>query len=100
MRPSERVHIAPLGFERDRVVEAAKQLKADRLILLEWGEGERPPFIEELYDDIEAAGIDREIRSCNIFDLYEVVRVTAREIQQHADDDVFVNIATGSKISA
>jgi hypothetical protein len=100
MRPSERVHIAPLGFERDRVVEAAKQLKADRLILLEWGEGERPPFIEELYEDIESAGIDREIRSCNIFDLYEVVRVTAREIQQHADDDVFVNIATGSKISA
>jgi len=35
MRPSERVHIAPLGFERDRVVEAAEQLKADRLILLE-----------------------------------------------------------------
>jgi predicted transcriptional regulator len=53
-----------------------------------------------MFDDIEAAGIDREIRSCNIFDLYEVVRVTAREIQQHADDDVFVNIATGSKISA
>jgi hypothetical protein len=100
MRPSERVHIAPLGFERDRVVKAAKQLKADRLILLEWDKGERPPFIEELYEDIEAAGIDREIRSCNISDLYEVVRVTAREIQQHADDDVFVNIATGSKISA
>lgn len=100
MRPSERVHIAPLGFERDRVVKAAKQLKADRLILLEWGEGERPPFVEELYEDIEAAGIDQEIRSCNIFDLYEVVRVTAREIQKHADDDVFVNIATGSKISA
>ncbi|ELY75819.1 hypothetical protein C486_18774 [Natrinema gari JCM 14663] len=75
-------------------------MKADRLILLEWGEGERPPFIEELYEDIETAGIDREIRSCNIFDLYEVVRVTAREIQQNPDDDVFVNIATGSKISA
>lgn len=26
--------------------------------------------------------------------------MTAREIQRHADDDVFVNIATGSKISA
>lgn len=100
MRPSERIHIAPLGFERDRVVEAAKQLKADRLILLEWGEGDRPPFFEAVYEDIDAAGIDRERRSCNIFDMYEVVRVTAREVQQQTDDDVFVNIATGSKISA
>lgn len=100
MRPSERVHIAPLGFERDRVVKAANQLKADRLILLEWGEGDRPPFFEDVYEDIEASGIDWETRSCNIFDMYEVVRVTAREVQKHADDDVFVNIATGSKISA
>lgn len=100
MRPSERVHIAPLGFEHDRVVKAAEQLKADRLILLEWGEGERAPFFDEVYDDIEAAGIFRETRSCNIFDMYEVVRVTAREVQKNAEDDVFVNIATGSKISA
>jgi hypothetical protein len=100
MRPSERVHIAPLGFEQDRVVEAAKQLKADQLILLEWGEGDRPPFFEEVYAEIEAAGIEREMRSCNIFDMYEVIRVTAKEVQQHAGDDVFVNIATGSKISA
>lgn len=100
MRPSERVHVAPLGFEHQRVVEAAKQLKADRLVLLEWGEGERPPFYEDLYEDIDAAGIERETRSCNIFDMFEVVRVTAREVQQHADDDMFINISTGSKISA
>jgi hypothetical protein len=100
MQPSERVHIAPLGFEHDRVVEPAKQLKADRLILLEWGEGDRPPFFDDVYDDIKDARIDREIRSCNIFDMYEVVRVTAREVQSHSNDDVFVNIATGSKISA
>ena len=100
MRPSERVHIAPLGFEHDRVVEAARQLKADRLILLEWGEGDRPPFFEDVYADIEAAGIDRETRSCNIFDMYEVVGVAAKEAQMHADDDVFINISTGSKISA
>ena len=100
MEASERVHIAPLGFEHDRVVEPAKRLKADRLILLEWGEGDRPPFFEELYTAIEEAGIEREIRSCDIFDMYEVVRVTAKEVRRRENDDVYVNIATGSKISA
>jgi hypothetical protein len=100
MKPSERIHVAPLGFEHDRVVEAAKQLKADCVILLEWGQSERPDFFEDVYTDLDAAGIEHDVRSCNIFEMYDVVRVTATIARQHPDDDVYVNISTGSKISA
>ena len=100
MKPIERIHVAPLGFEHDRVVKAAKQLKADCVILLEWGESKRPDFFEDVYSDLEQAGIEYELRSCNIFQMYDVVRVTATIARQHPDDDTYVNISTGSKISA
>lgn len=100
MKPSERIHIAPLGFERDRVVEAAKQLKADRVVLLEWAQGKQPDLFEEVHNDLEANNIEPETRSCDIFELYDVIRVTASTVRQYSNDEVYVNLSTGSKISA
>lgn len=100
MQAPERVHVAPQGFERDRIVEPARRLKADSLVLLNWGGGAQPDFFENVIEDLEESGIDTDVRSCEIYDMYEVIRVVTTVVQEHKDDQVYVNISTGTKISA
>ncbi|MFB6196100.1 MAG: DUF6293 family protein [Haloplanus sp.] len=110
MNVAERVHVMPLGFEHDRIVEPAKEYRADRVVLLDWiaDDIERPDYHEDVVADLEAAGIATERRACELFDLYDSIAVIAEIVTAEAtpsdeDDvanDVYVNLATGSKITA
>jgi len=110
MNVAERVHVMPLGFEHDRIVEPAREYRADRVILLDWlaDDLERPDYHDDVLADLEAAGIDIDCRECELFDLYDSIAVIAEIATAEAtpsDDadvgnDVYVNLATGSKITA
>lgn len=110
MNVAERVHVMPLGFEHDRIVEPAREYRADRVILLDWiaEDIERPAYHDDVFGDLAAAGIDVERRDCELFDLYDSIAVIAEIVTAEAtpnDDadvanDVYVNLATGSKITA
>jgi hypothetical protein len=107
---AERVHVMPLGFEHDRIVEPAIEYRADRVILLDWiaDDIERPAYHDDVLADLDAAGITTECRDCELFDLYGSIAVIADIVTGEAtpDDgadianDVYVNLATGSKITA
>jgi len=107
---AERVHVMPLGFEHDRIVEPAREYRADRVILLDWiaDDIERPAYHEDVLADLDAAGIATERRDCELFDLYDSIAVIAEAVTAEATpdrdddvpDDVYVNLATGSKITA
>ncbi|AQL42117.1 hypothetical protein BV210_05045 [Halorientalis sp. IM1011] len=103
MDVSERVHIAPLGFEYDRIVEPAVEYRADRVVLLDFIAEDitRPAYHEDVLADLEAAGIAVEVVDCDLFDLYESMAVIADQIVQYADQDnqVYVNLASGSTIT-
>ncbi|WP_251341228.1 DUF6293 family protein [Haloplanus halophilus] len=110
MNVAERVHVMPLGFEHDRIVEPAVEYRADRVILLDWiaDDIERPAYHEDVLADLDSAGIDVERRECALFDLYDSIAVVAEiatdEATPDGEDDVanevYVNLATGSKITA
>lgn len=97
-----RIHISPLGYEHDRVVEPAIDYKADRVFLLEHDESEskKPDYHATLKEELRDAGIDVRSVQCDIFDLYTTLGTVAELITAHADDEVYVNLSTGSKISA
>jgi hypothetical protein len=107
---AERVHVMPLGFEHDRIVEPAREYRADRVILLDWiaDDIERPAYHDDVLTDLDAAGIDTERRDCELFDLYDSIAVIAEAVSSEATpdgdgdvpNDVYVNLATGSKITA
>lgn len=101
MQVPDRIHISPLGFERDRVVLPAMEYKADQVLLLEHDEpaDEKPWYHDELKEDLRDAGIEVRSIQCDIFDLYTVLGQIAELITQHAEDEVYVNLSTGSKIS-
>jgi len=110
MNVAERVHVMPLGFEHDRIVEPAVEFRADRVILLDWiaDDIERPAYHADVFADLDAAGIEVERRDCELFDLYDSIAVVADLVTAEAtpaDDadvanEVYVNLATGSKITA
>ena len=59
-----RVHIAPVGFEIDRIVIPAKEMKADKVWLLVHDnphEDKATPFIEKIQKQLKKAKIKVEI---------------------------------------
>lgn len=102
MNVPDRIHISPLGYEHDRVVEPAVDYKADSVYLLEHDEpdSEKPAYHVTLKEELQDAGITVHSVSCDIFDLYTVLGTVAEIITTHADDELYVNLSTGSKISA
>jgi hypothetical protein len=83
-------------------VRPAEDYKADSVYLLEHDEpdSEKPRYHDTLKDELRAAGIEVRSVRCDIFDLYTVLGAVAEVITAHADDEVYVNLSTGSKISA
>lgn len=102
MQVPERVHISPLGYEKDRVAIPAIENNADIVYLIEHDEpeNEKPSYHIELREEIQAEGIELIQKRCDIFDMYSVLGEVAEILFQHRDDDVYVNLATGSKICA
>lgn len=98
----DRIHISPLGYEKERVLLPAVNTKADKVFLLEHDEpdDEKPGYHEELKQTLRDEGIEIDSVKCDIFDLYPVLGKTADLISEHERDDIYVNLSTGSKISA
>lgn len=67
-----RVHVVPLGYERDRVVEPPLELSADIVVLLAHiaPEDTKPPYHTEVQETLEERSLEVKERSCDIFDLY------------------------------
>jgi len=96
---SRRVHVAPFGVERDRIVRPAVEYGADKVVLLDYLSEPVParPDLEALIDDFEEHGIDHECRPSTITDIFDALGAVGAAVVDHADDEVFVNLATGSK---
>lgn len=97
----DRIHIAPLGFEKERVYLAASAMKADRVIIISYeDDNEGDEYLEEVIEGLSELNIDYETASCNIFDLYDSIGEIAEQVHQYNSEEVFVNVSTGGKITA
>jgi hypothetical protein len=99
----DRVHVVPLGYERDRVIVPPVRMGADVVVLVEHAADE-PADRPDYYDDIFAAFDEAAIRvvelEADIFDLYDALGTIAGLIREYRGDDVYVNLATGGKVTA
>lgn len=92
----DRVHAMPVGYEIDRLVLPAVELSADRVVLLEPEEARE--YGDAVREGLDEAGIGHETITCDVFDLYESIGSIAEVASRF--EDVSVNIASGSKVSA
>ena len=98
-----RIHIAPVGYEIDRVVHPAKQEKADRVWLL-LHENKRDdksgPFITKITSQLEKLGIEVKQEDHDRRDLFKIIRAIKNIIEKEKGNEIYVNLASGSKIQA
>jgi len=101
MDVAERVHLMPVGYENDRIVLPAQRFRADRVVLLAYeDETDHPSYEQAVRERLEEAGIDHETVRCDIFDFYDCIGTVAELATRFADHEVYVNLASGSKVTA
>jgi len=102
-----RIHIAPVGFEVDRVVLPLEKYLADKVWLLTDDsdtEKEGTLFLEQVIERIEKLK-----HNCSFCvkkhdvegrDLFSAMRTFREIIQEESGHQIFVNVSTGTKIQA
>jgi len=98
-----RVHVAPVGFEIDRIVLPAKKRKADKVYLMiheNPSEDKAGPFVEKIKKQLKKANIEVVTASHDRLDLYKIIKSIKEIIEEEKGNNVYVNLASGSKIQA
>ena len=98
-----RVHIAPVGYEIDRIVLPAKQERADKVWLLvhdNKSDDKAIPFVSKITKKLEKLRIDVIQESHDRRDLFKIIRVVKNIIEKEKGNEIYVNLASGSKIQA
>jgi hypothetical protein len=98
-----RVHVAPVGFEVDRIVLPAIRMKAERVWLIVHNEphadkGSR--FVKLIQSKLKEARIDCLQAQADRIDLFDILRALRTIFFQEKGNSILVNVSVGSKIQA
>ncbi|SDQ29274.1 HFX_2341 family transcriptional regulator domain-containing protein [Natronobacterium texcoconense] len=107
----KRVHVVPVGYEFDRILEPIRDQRADLVYLLEHepdvkaatGRTESNPpaeYHDELRAELESIVPDVRSRSCDLGDVYDVLGDVTTIASNHAADSVYVNVSSAGTIAA
>ena len=98
-----RVHIAPLGYEIDRIVIPATRMKADKVYLLRhdnYSEDKSGPYREKIIKKLNKKNIETKVVNVNRYSLFAIIKTVKEIIQDERENDIYLNVASGSKIHA
>ena len=98
-----RVHIAPLGFEIDRIMVPIKQTKSDKLWLLiheKTAEDKSGPYLEKIKKECKKLKVELKIAYADRLSLFKVIKSIKDIIEEEKGNYIYVNVASGSKIQA
>ena len=98
-----RVHIAPLGFEIDRIVIPLKQTKADKLWILAHdnrSEDLSGPYLEKIKKECKKLGVEVKVAYSDRLSLFKAIKSIKDIISQEKGNYIYVNLASGSKIQS
>ena len=97
------IQIAPVGFEIDRVVIPAKKEKAEKVYLMvhknitEANYAVHKKYYTLIQKKLKAAKIETELVYCDWKNIEEITRVARDLILKEADNEIAINLASGSK---
>lgn len=98
-----RVHVCPIGFEVDRIVKSAINLKAERVwLIVEENETKEKgkKFIKEVASTLKKSKIEVEYERVVRDDLFDNLRGILDILKREKDNHIHVNVSAGSKIQA
>jgi Family of unknown function (DUF6293) len=98
-----RIHIAPVGFEIDRIVLPAIKLKADRVWLITHSktyDDKGSSFTIKIKNKLEEHKIECLEESADRKDLFDTLRALRTIFFKEKGNNIMVNVSTGSKIQS
>jgi hypothetical protein len=98
-----RVHIAPLGFEIDRIVIPLKETKADKLWLLvheKTAEDKSGPYLEKIKKECKKMKVELKISYADRLSMFKIIKSVKEIIGEEENNYIYINVASGSKIQA
>ena len=98
-----RVHIAPLGFEIDRIMVPVKETKSDKLWLLiheKTAEDKSGPYLEKIKKECKKINVELQIAYADRLSLFKAIKTIKDIIEEEKGNYIYVNVASGSKIQA
>ena len=101
--PNLRVHIAPVGYEIDRIVLPAKKLRADKVILLVHdnpGQDKATKFYQKISAELKKLNIEIKIEYHDRTALFQIIKTVKNLIKQEENNIISINLASGSKVQA
>ena len=96
-----RIHIAPVGFEIDRIIIPATEQKADKVWLIAHdnvAEDKAVKYREKIVKELEKNGIKTEIAYANRLRLFPIIKSVTEIIIKERKNEIYINVASGSKI--
>lgn len=100
----DRTHVMPMGYEEERLYRVAERLKADFVIIVKHdveNDEERGAYhLEKVKNELAEREIQHTVERCDIFDMYESLGTISELITVNEKDEVYVNVSTGSKVTA
>lgn len=107
LKVPKQIHIAPMGYEKERIVHPLTDNDADYAILLDYypRDGDEakinhPPYHEDVRQEIRSVGVEILDIDCDIFDLYSSLGTIAKLAAEFEYHNVYVNLSSGSKVTA
>lgn len=97
-----RIHIAPVGFEVERIVIPAKKMRAEKVIMIanELAHDKASKFYTMVEMELHDAGILTEIIRTPFFSLKDNMKLFSELINKNKTQLLSINISSGSKIQA
>ena len=84
----KRIHVAPLGFEHDRIIEPLVKYNADKLILVTMKEEKYGlKHLENVKKTLDEKNITYIIETADLLDLIDCIRVFGRIIYNPLQKD-------------
>ena len=98
-----RVHICPIGYEIDRIVESAIQLRADRVwLIVEQNSSKEKAFtfIAKVESQLGQSNIEVKQKGVSRDDLFDNLKGIKEILVTEEGNELHVNVSAGSKIQA
>lgn len=98
-----RIHIAPVGFEIDRIVLSAVKMKADKIWLIRDSNPTKDkarPYIEKIVSEFKKEKIRVEFAESDRNDVFQILKAVKEIFEKEGKNDIYVNVSSGSKIQA
>lgn len=98
-----RVHIVPVGYEIDRVIEPSIRYKADKVwLIIEDDIEKKEAYFHyiKIKERLSELDIVVDEKRCDIHSLFDLLNAYRMIIEEEARHELFINVSTGNKIEA